>query len=445
MVYHLALLSRHGNHLELQEKVGEIHYQSDASEPQMINEVGCVWQSANSVGNIKKMYLPKDGCLPLLPDGVGVHATGLKLESNDNFTLHVYQSDDKGALADGYLAIPDEHLGSEYYVNTYCSTGGYCQFAVTGTVDSTSVNVVFPRNIPPGSITCNGTIISTGEPISFILNENDVLHIESTESKVDLSGTYITSNNNVAVFVGARDVPGKDGMPAFMIEQIPPVNKWGTEHVVAPNYLNDAGDIVKIITKDVDTTIHILRFSPFTISNAGETIERRVDWELYSTVKATKPILVIQVMSLDIYNYTSIVHGNPAMVLVPHVEQWTDRSLWTDCLQKTPHESVLTMTARTFEKLTSFSWNPSPQSQSTHWTDIDASDYSVLVVRTSASESTERQSMSSKFRALYGYCDGTSAVLYDVNWEWENEVTVLLLEDKFRFLEASGREIAQYH
>ena len=422
MVYHLALLGRHGNHSQINNTVAEIHYQGGANIPQMTNEVGCVWQSTSTSGNIKKMTLPKDDkCIRLLPEGFSFAATGFKVVSADNITLHVYQSNNTGDLGDGYLAIPDEHLGTEYYVNTYCSTGGYCQFAVTGTADSTSVNIVFPRHILPGSITCNGKSISSGESVPFGLNENEVLHIESIENKVDLSGTYITSDKKVAVFIGARDVPGKDDMLANMIEQVTPVNKWGKEHVVAPNYLNDAGDVVKIITKDVDTTIHILRDSPFTISNTGETVERRIDWQLHSTVTSSKPILIIQIMSLDLYNDTSIINGNPALVLVPHTKQWTNNSLWTDCLQKPSNESLLTMTALVDDKSV-HPWNPSPDTEYTKWTDVTRSDYSVLTVGTGTPETTERQSFGGKFRALYGYCGGMSAVLYDMNWDWENEV-----------------------
>ncbi|XP_053382488.1 uncharacterized protein LOC128549565 [Mercenaria mercenaria] len=414
MVYHVTFLGRNSS----QPKVGELHYQGATDTPTVTNEVGCIWEEEGTT-NIMKL-IPNGTCPGLIPDLVGISAAGFKVESPDDFILHVYQSDTTGTLEDGFLAIPDEHLGREYYVITYCSLGGFCQFAVVGTVDKTSVNIVFPRPVSPAALTCNGVPLPVnappGEPIPFSLNENEVLHIESSDSKTDLSGTYIASDHEVAVFVGARDVPSASGSAAYMIEQIPPVNKWGTDFVVAPNYLNDAGDIIKIVTKSEETTVHILGFSPFDISGKGESVEWRIDWEMHSSIHASKPILIVQVMSLNIYNDTTIVTGSPAMVLVPHIMQWTDKEVYSDCLQKAENQSVLNVVTETGTE-TSLLWNVPASSP---WITIEGSDYSVLKIGLASPESVERVSHGVN-RSSYGYCDGKSAVLLAAKWDWENE------------------------
>ncbi|XP_060583531.1 uncharacterized protein LOC132739758 [Ruditapes philippinarum] len=406
MVYHTAFLGRNFSAPIENGIYGFLQYQDLSEKPNVVDEVNCTWTPD---GTMIKASSPE--CRDLIPDGFQLSSTGVKVESSEEFTLHVYQTDSKGNLSDGYLAIPDEHLGTEYYVSTYCSLGGHCQIAVAGTTDSTSLQIVFPEHIPPGSVTCNGQSITTGDPVSFKLNENEVLHIESNESQVDLSGTYITSDNVIAVFIGARDGPDD----ACMIEQIPPVNKWGTELVVATNVLNDAGDAIKIITQSADTTIHILRYSPFTISNAGDYVELRIDWEMHSTIVATKPILVVQIMSIDIYNDTSIVKGKPAMVLVPHVEQWTDKEVKSDCFLNASDDSILTAVADS--DVVPWDTNMFDITQ----TPINGSEYFVVKNKPKV-EITERiTSVGGINRTVYGYCKGRAAVLLAANWLWNNE------------------------
>ncbi|XP_060601630.1 uncharacterized protein LOC132754901, partial [Ruditapes philippinarum] len=413
MVYHTAFLGRNFSAPIENGIYGFLQYQDLSEKPNVVDEVNCTWTHD---GKMIKASSPE--CRDLIPYGFQHLSTGVKVESSEEFTLHVYQADSKGYPSDGYLAIPDEHLGTEYYVPTYCSLGGHCQIAVAGTTDSTSLQIVFPEHIPSESVTCNGQSITTGDPVSFQLNENEVLHIESNESQVDLSGTYITSDNVIAVFIGARDGPGD----ACMIEQIPPVNKWGTEFVVAPNALNDAGDVIKIITQSPDTTIHILRYSPFTISNAGGYVELRIDWEMHSTIVSTKPILVVQIMSLDIYNDTSIVKGKPAMVLVPHVKQWTDKEVMSDCFINANNDSILTAVTVAVADLPTVTWDPNNTGMfDIPRTRIDGSEYFVVKYKPKVGMTERKTSVRGFNRSVYGYCKGMSAVLLAANWSWTNE------------------------
>ncbi|KAH3787155.1 hypothetical protein DPMN_165275 [Dreissena polymorpha] len=258
-------------------------------------------------------YDEKD-CASVLHPGLGISMSGLRFAvDNDTDTTPVIVLQSYGKMQEGYAAIEDAHLGTEYYVGTYCSMQGYCQFAVTPVYNDTLVTVYLPDG-KNGTLTCNNTNAANVVGVPVTLNELEVLRIESTQ---DLSGTRIVASKNIAVFVGTRHIQS-----SFMIEQIPPVNKWGTTFVFAPNPRNNAGDLMKIITKSVDTEVSISGFSSFIIPRNISSVERRIDWGMNSVVRTSRPVLVLHIMSVDLYNGTGNVVGLPSMVLVPDKDHW---------------------------------------------------------------------------------------------------------------------------
>ncbi|KAH3787164.1 hypothetical protein DPMN_165284 [Dreissena polymorpha] len=257
-------------------------------------------------------YDVKD-CPSVLNSQLGISMSGLRFAvDNDTDTTPVIVLQSYGKMQEGYAAIEDAHLGTEYYVGTYCSMGGYCQFAVTPVYNDTNVTVYLPDG-KNETLKCNTNAANHfGVPVT--LNELEVLRIESTQ---DLSGTRIVASKNIAVFVGTRHIQS-----SFMIEQIPPVNKWGTTFVFAPNPRNNAGDLMKIITKSVDTEVSIAGFSSFIIPKTIASVERRIDWGMNSVVRTSRPVLVLHIMSVNLYNGTGNVVGLPSMVLVPDKNHW---------------------------------------------------------------------------------------------------------------------------
>lgn len=360
-------------------------------------------------------------CLNLIPNGTELATKGIRVESPDNFTLHVVQSDSAGQPGDGYLAIPDDHLGNEYHVITYCSTGGICQFAVAAIADNTSVEITFPNNTNIGLVCADGIPLpSNPSPVTtipFTINEFDILHFESEQ---DLSGTFIYASNKIAVFVGARGIPTGNGSISEVIEQIPPVNKWGYEFVVVPNYLNDVGDIAKIVTKDVNTVISFLGFSPFTVTNAGDSVERRVDWQTHTVIRSSKPVLLVQVLNVNLYNSNSTT-GSAAMVLVQHREQWVETDNYFYCLVS-PSDNA-SLIAVVSEPDLQASVLPPPDLYYSPRNAIDGSRYDAMIFKPAVNEIL----ISGAFVGTYGYCEGKYGMLLGASWEWENEVVFHVL------------------
>lgn len=264
-------------------------------------------------------YFSAPQCQVLAPNEAVVAKGGIKIVVDDTTVVHVEQTD--GALKkEAYLAIPDEHLGTEYYVSTQCSLGSKCQIAVTPVDSDTSVCIQFPSNISV-AVKCSvdqSLFVHTDNNISCVLQEYDVLHVESDR---DLTGTYIKADKKVSVVVGASGVFENN---ALIIEQIPPTNKWGKDFIVVQSGRNEAGDMVKILTRTDNTEIHISGFSPFIIPYAGQSVERKIDGGMHSYIRASNPVLVLQILGTIVLNNSTYNSTPPSMVLIPSIDQWKE-------------------------------------------------------------------------------------------------------------------------
>lgn len=262
----------------------------------------------------------------LVPNSTKTSPGGLKATLSTNASLYVIQPY-ADADTEGYLAIPDVDLGTEYIVPTFCPDGSTCQFAVTPTEDDTSLCITV-RNGSHCYQGCGSTAAGSSD-FPCHLNEFDVFYMESS---TDLSGTHIIANKKVAVFIGAIDVTYSTSTSSKyrLLEQIPPVNKWGKNFAVIPSGANTAGELIKIITKTKNTQIYISGFSPFVISEAGESVVKKIDRGIETLVEASKPVLILQIFGIIPFNSTSHESTPPSMVLVRANSQ----------IQESPNENL---------------------------------------------------------------------------------------------------------
>ena len=354
----------------------------------------------------------------LFPQGSNVvDSRAVKMEATTENPVHVNVK--HNGADEGFLAIPDAALGTEYYVVTFCRFGGYCQFSVTPVEDGTSVMVRFPVAVSGAQVCINGVDVSSSSSaeIPFLLDEFDVLHFESTS---DLTGTYITANKKVALFAGARNVPSTFGGPvSHMIEQLPPVNKWGTEFLVVPNELNPAGDEFIIIASEASTKVQISGYSPFVIPNAGQFVTRRIDWGMYSKIDASYPVLVVQMMSIDIYNDTASVEGNPSMVLTQSFNHFVND--YTFNIGENPNSDpsvFIVVVAETAFKADIAATLPIPVGS---WSQIANTDMWTATSPLASQSQQIKHNTQEKF-GLYGYFGRSRASLISMSWNEEAEV-----------------------
>ncbi|XP_052816389.1 uncharacterized protein LOC128242963 isoform X2 [Mya arenaria] len=372
----------------------------------------CEVNATVSVGSslhTKVLTMMAPNCSGVIPAAVGVSPSGMRLTVEDNVVVHVNQYSHDDSDWETYLAIPDKHLGSEYYVLTYCAMGGFCQMAITPVEDQTSVTIFFRNGVENMPNCASGSTVldpvhGTGIPLT--LNEGEVFHLEST---VDLSGTYIVSDKNITVIVGGRKIPAKvNGDNGIMTTQLPPVNRWGTDFIVIPNTMNNAGDLVKIITQANHTEVYISGFSPFVIPKAGSAIVRRLDWGMSSVIQTSSPVMILQVMSIDLYNDSTAVVGSPSMLIIPSRKHWKPASsLIFPCNSGTELDSfVLTVTKG----------NITPGSTTTIQ-EYQMLDFNIQNnMRVSSDPEGPYQLISNDSVLAYGYCRHTSAYLLDVDW-----------------------------
>ncbi|WAQ97423.1 hypothetical protein MAR_030113 [Mya arenaria] len=300
----------------------------------------CEVNATVSVGSslhTKVLTMMAPNCSGVIPAAVGVSPSGMRLTVEDNVVVHVNQYSHDDSDWETYLAIPDKHLGSEYYVLTYCAMGGFCQMAITPVEDQTSVTIFFRNGVENMPNCASGSTVldpvhGTGIPLT--LNEGEVFHLEST---VDLSG-----------------------------------------------------------------------FSPFVIPKAGSAIVRRLDWGMSSVIQTSSPVMILQVMSIDLYNDSTAVVGSPSMLIIPSRKHWKPASsLIFPCNSGTELDSfVLTVTKG----------NITPGSTTTIQ-EYQMLDFNIQNnMRVSSDPEGPYQLISNDSVLAYGYCRHTSAYLLDVDW-----------------------------
>lgn len=263
------------------------------------------------------------------------------IKTTEKSTVYAVESADK--TAEAFIVLPTPSLGKEYFILTYKSDGkAYdvfksikgqstpSQFAIVATEDSTSI---FIKPSCPTFI--NGT---TNQNI--ILNKGEVYFVQAniTYNNLynDLTGTYISSNKNIAVFAGHQRAsiptnpdfqnPSRD----CLIEQLIPVNAWGKNAIIIPFIAPVTGgksdntlypDIYRVIASK-DSSIIILNGQEIGILNAGETLEGNL---IPGLITSNKPIMVAQYnKTTQLSNYGSgfKISGDPSMLIVPPVEQY---------------------------------------------------------------------------------------------------------------------------
>ena len=112
----------------------------------------------------------------------------------------------------------------------------------------------------------------------------------------------------------------------MLVEQIPPIDTWGTEVITVP-FKTRNGDIVKVIASQDSTAVFItttniengrVSGTPDFILGAGEYRELFIDG--YSTIRSNYPIAVFQFSRS--YTTDNVIISDPFMLYVPPFKQW---------------------------------------------------------------------------------------------------------------------------
>ncbi|XP_034612356.1 IgGFc-binding protein-like isoform X5 [Trachemys scripta elegans] len=145
----------------------------------------------------------------------------------------------KRYTADTTVVYPVEKLGTEYYVVTPLGNpdGLDKQFAVVAWKDPTIVEVYLK-----GAVTFQRKSYSAGKKLVIPLEAYQAIQLQSRD---DLSGTRIVSQNPVAVYSGHVCV-AKHTKCDYVSEQLLPVSGWGTTFIVPPLSFQPKFDLVYV-------------------------------------------------------------------------------------------------------------------------------------------------------------------------------------------------------
>nr|XP_032836864.1 IgGFc-binding protein-like [Petromyzon marinus] len=166
------------------------------------------------------------------------------------------------ATTDGFMMIPGQELGIEYYVVA----------PVSGVITRNEFAIISPYNnvtvqmILSGNVTFNGVTYSN--ELNITLQENEVVQFQGSS----LTGTRVLSSQPVAVFSGDRFI-AVHTYYNFVTEQLLPVSQWGSSYLVFPVSIKSTDDSV-IITSPTSASVSVNvsvggNFTTYTLTNYG--------------------------------------------------------------------------------------------------------------------------------------------------------------------------------
>ena len=237
--------------------------------------------------------------------------------------LAVYGLNQVGGSTDAFLALPTELEGTEYFVASYKSyRGRYSTFSVIAVSDNTRVTVYpsapYEWNSPnKGKITKKA-----GSKVKIKLNRLESYQFSAIDDSGDMTGTRIVSNKPITLLSGheCATVPVGINYCDYLIEQVPPVNRWGTEFATVPLATRTNGDIFRVVAWKDGTVVQV-NGRPYTRKaiNSGKFLEIPLSSTSYNHITSNKPVMLIQ------YCKGTTADGrttDPFMMLVPPTNQY---------------------------------------------------------------------------------------------------------------------------
>ncbi|XP_078686977.1 IgGFc-binding protein-like [Branchiostoma floridae x Branchiostoma belcheri] len=288
---------------------------------------------------------------------------GVSITSDTEIT--VYGVNKVRASTDGFLGLPKDVLGKEYFVASYTS-GRPSEFGIFGTEDNTDVRITLR-----GNTVYEGVAYSTGSVVRLVLNKFEAVQFQGS----DLTGTRITSNKPVTLMSGVQCAYVPAGVYGYdhIVEQIPPVDSWGRRFVTVPLAVRTAGDIFRIVAARDGTTVSVTGQGSRVI-HSGDFWELDVPSNVYQVITSSKPIMVLQ------YNKGTAADGvntDPFMMYVPPIEHFAaDYTFATVDAVGSVFDNYINVVIKTTEK-SGLRYDGSPLPSSTSWVQIPGTDLSA--------------------------------------------------------------------
>ncbi|XP_078603665.1 IgGFc-binding protein-like [Branchiostoma floridae x Branchiostoma japonicum] len=291
----------------------------------------------------------------------------------------VYGVNKRQATTDGFLGLPLDIIGNEYFVASYMyiSTephpAGPSEFGIFGTEDNTDIEITLR-----GNAQYQGLTYSTGSVIRLVLNKFEAVQFQGQRS--DLTGTRVTSNKPVTLMSGVQcaNVPVGIHSCDHLVEQIPPVDTWGERFVTVPFAGRAGGDVFRIVAARDYTTVRVTGHSSLTrVLDMGDVWELdvpNVPSNVYQVITSSKPIMVLQYSKGFESDYTT---GDPFMMYIPPTEHFAaDYTFATVDAAGSVYDSYINIIIKTTER-SGLLYDGRALPSSTSWVQIPGTDLSA--------------------------------------------------------------------
>lgn len=280
--------------------------------------------------------------------GTGISHSAIKMSSSRPVLVHQFNPWDNTASNDASLLLPEPMLGSKYVILSWPTTplsaipipgflsddqSGY--FTVVAVTNSTEVTVRVTAPVGDGA---GGVFkaMAAGALQTVTLDAGEVLNVEVKPDGLfgllDLSGSTISSNKPVAVFVGHEEAAFGENVQTgegtaccadHMEEQLMPQKLLGSHALaVKAKPRGSEPDIWRIQAAEDNVTITTTPAQP---GANGVTLAKRGDWLEVTTdvsfeIQATGTIQVMQYLVSQ--EATEDWTGDPSMILAVPTERF---------------------------------------------------------------------------------------------------------------------------
>ena len=266
---------------------------------------------------------------------------GIRIKAQGKRRIILFGQHEEAESNDAYLGLPviSRPPGSsyEYIVSSVFGYSGSARQAkhsvalIVGTENDTeiilepSVVINHPFAILSGGRFGPGASVNT-RTVTIQRFQTFYLQVHGK----DISGTRIIANKPISVFSGheCASIPVSSKPCDMLIEQIAPIDTWGTEVVTIPLRTRNA-DVIKVFASHDSTTVSVTHtnISSGTVtSDPSFTLGRNQFRELvisdYTLIQSNNPIGVFQFSRS--YTTDNVTFSDPFMLSVPSCKQYRD-------------------------------------------------------------------------------------------------------------------------
>lgn len=274
-----------------------------------VAELGLVINQNIPAAGFLNLALPKEVDLGNANDIIT--KKGIHLTASNPVSVHALSQ--VKFTSDGYLGLASDVLGRAYVVlsqrNAHAAVPELngSQFVVVGTQPDTRVAIA------PSVVT---GVRDAKIPYLITLQPGEAYQLRTTSgAPADLTGTLIASDKPIAVF-GSHQCANVKSSDFFfcdyLVEQLPPVGRWGKEYYTRPLATRTKGDVVRVVAA-YDNTGVLINGVPQAVLNQGQIYETTLT--AASQILCTQPALVAQYAASS--DFDLVTNADPFMTLVP--------------------------------------------------------------------------------------------------------------------------------